>query len=649
MKKMMCKAIVGVVGAILLLGFFRIFYVDTKLIKSSGSSIDTQEQTENQWKDQLYEGKYTIENPDIILNPYGNAPLCALLLFTTKEDEAVTITVCGKTEDMDIRHVFQDEKHHLIPIYGLYPAYHNEIIIETGHEKKHVFIQTEKLPDDFALPSQILSSKLNTSDDLYFYTPSSKGYTFAIDKKGDVRWYLNQIAVWEINRLYNGHLLLSSDRLINLPYYMTGLYEIDLLGKIYVEYRIPGGYHHDYFELDNGNILVCSNEFNNDEGTVEDVIVEIDRTSGNIVKTIDLKDILPMESGENEDWTSYDWFHNNSVWYDKMTNLLILSGRHQDAVVALDYTSKKLKWIMGSSEKWDESYRKYLLKPIGDTFEWQWEQHAAMITPDGNLFLFDNGKNKSKYREDYVSAADSYSRGVIYHIDSDNMTVQQVWEYGKERGSEFYSPYISDVDYLAENHYIIHSGGISYKDGQILNVPAALGDADERKSITTEVKDNRVIFEVTLPANTYRVEKMNLYKNCNYTFGKGKVLGSLGKTDIDKQYHQYMLKAEQPDNEYKQREIDFTQEYDRLAVSARLFQGERIAVILKKGKLSNAYEIRGTRKPYTALCVDMFTESEKTDGIVVTKYINREGLDGKYEIYVRIDDKLYRTGKWVKF
>lgn len=28
------------------------------------------------------------------------------------------------------------------------------------------------------------------------------------------------------------------------------------------------------------------------------------------------------------------------------------------------------------------------------------------------------------------------------------MTVRQIWEYGRERGSEFYSPIVSDVDYL---------------------------------------------------------------------------------------------------------------------------------------------------------------------------------------------------------
>lgn len=94
-------------------------------------------------------------------------------------------------------------------------------------------IKTNKLPNDMILPSSIYSSKEKLTNDLYFYTPSSTGYTFAYDVNGDVRWYLKNYALWKIDKLKNGHLLLSTERLINNPYYNTGLYEIDLLGKIY--------------------------------------------------------------------------------------------------------------------------------------------------------------------------------------------------------------------------------------------------------------------------------------------------------------------------------------------------------------------------------------------------------------------------------
>ena len=121
-----------------------------------------------------------------------------------------------------------------------------------------------------------------------------------------------------------------------------------------------------------------------------------------------------------------------------------------------------------------------------------------MITPKGEVFLFDNGNNKSKNKEDYVEAKDSYSRGVIYKIDTEKMEIKQVFEYGKERGSDFYSPYISDVDYLSDNHYIIHSGGIVSVDGTPSNKPAGLTSGDVTlKADTVELLDNKVIFEIT--------------------------------------------------------------------------------------------------------------------------------------------------------
>ena len=61
------------------------------------------------------------------------------------------------------------------------------------------------------------------------------------------------------------------------------------------------------------------------------------------------------------------------------------------------------------------------------------------------------------------------------------------------------------------------------------------------------------------------------------------------------------------------------------------------------------YDVPVSKKPYTALCVDVFTEEENENGISVTKYINEEGLSGKYSIYVSIDGVIYNTGKNVEF
>lgn len=655
------KKIVMVIGLLtiliilILVGLF-IEYNDrntnNKEVEIVSSMIEIQEEKEAKFNTK----GYTIDNPNIIVNPYGNSPLTALILFETNTKVSPVITIKGKDELSTFTHTFNNSKKHYLSVYGLYADYENEVIIEynEGDNKvsKTITIKTDKLPDNMILPTKIYADKSSLENDLYFYTPSSTGYTVAYDVNGDVRWYLTNYALWKIDRLENGHLLVSTERLVNSPYYMTGLYEMDLLGKIYVEYSLEGGYHHDYYEMENGNLLVASDDFNNDDGTVEDYIVELDRLTGNVVRSFDLKDVLNMRDGQSENWTAYDWFHNNSVWYDKKTNSITLSGRHQDAVINIDYDTGKLNWIIGDPTNWSEEYQKYFFTPVkNQEFEWQWSQHAAMITPEGYVFILDNGNNKSKIESEYVSASDSYTRGVMYKIDTKKMTIEQVWEYGKERGSSFYSPYISDVDYINKDHYIVHSGGIVYVDGVNSNQPAGFASGNTKLvSTTVELLNDKVIYELTLPTNNYRVEKMSLYADKeNFKIENISRIGTLGKTDITMKKIMPIIESKNIDDEYKSHDISITKEIDRLVVKGRFKRGTDVNVILYKNIISNYYNVSISKKPYTALCVDIFTEEENELGINVTKYINQDDLKGKYSIYLEIDGVIYNTNTFVEY
>ena len=427
-KKRNKKIITIIISIIVLMILGSIFYSYNNLKDKSKIDLTASLVTkQNEIEKTIKTNGYTIDNPKVLLDPYDASPLTALILFETEEEVSPKITIEGKDKLTTIETEFAKNTKHYLPIYGLYADYNNKVDISytlSDGKKitKQVEIQTDKLPDDFVLPTSVKKDSSKLTNDLYFFTPSSKGYTCAYDVNGDVRWYLSNNAVWDNTRLKNGHMMVSTERLVNSPYYMTGLYEIDLLGHIYNEYSLKGGYHHDYFELPNGNLLVASDDFNNESGTVEDYIVELDRTTGNIIKTWDLKDILNMEDGKSENWSSYDWFHNNSVWYDEATNSITLSGRHQDAVINIDYETGKLNWIIGDPTNWSSEYQKYFFTPVGEDFEWQWSQHAAMITPEGYVFIFDNGNNKSKDSSKYVDATNSYSRGVMYKIDTDKIT-----------------------------------------------------------------------------------------------------------------------------------------------------------------------------------------------------------------------------------
>lgn len=642
----MKKTIFKIVALVLLsvISCIWIYYTVDKAKPASNTDdiLIVQNNLENNF---INDTNYTFEDPKIIVNPYGISPLTALVIYQTKDLVSTTVEIKGKDELTTYTNTFKPSKIHILPIYGLYADTDNEVIIKENGKTKKINIKTDKLPDDFVKPTLIEKDEDNLTNDLYFVTPSSTGYTAAYDVNGDVRWYLTDNFIWDIQRLNNGHLLLSSNRLINPPYYTVGLVEMDLLGKIYYEYTLPGGYHHDVFEMENGNFLIASDNF--DEGTVEDYIVEMDRSTGNIINEYDLKDIIPTDEGNNAYTTDYDWFHNNSVWYDKNTNSITLSGRHKDAVINIDYTSKKLNWILGDSTNWSDKYKKYFFSKKDDT-EWQYAQHAAMVLPNGNIFLFDNGNNRSKIESEYISSEDNYSRGVIYKLDKENMTVEQVFEYGKELGSDFYSPYISDVDYLDDNHYIIHSGGTSYKDDKVLNDPAGMTEYDSLKSTTVELLDDEEIFRMELPTNTYRVEKLSLYANDEYQSTPGIRLGNLGETKTDKK-NPLLIFNKKIDKKYKSHNISITKETDRLVINGTFKKSDKVKIILDNVFDKKTYNMVISKKPYTAMCVDVFNKEEEKNGINVTKYINNIGISGKYYVYIEINNKIYDTDTYVNF
>ena len=106
-------------------------------------------------------------------------------------------------------------------------------------------------------------------------------------------------------------------------------------------------------------------------------------------------------------------------------------------------------------------------------------------------------------------------------------------------------------------------------------------------------------------------------------------------------------------NDYRKEIFDFvipitlTNEEDRLVLSGKFKKGESVSFILRKGLTNYYYDQVISKKPYTALCVDIFTEEETNEGINITRYINKEGLSGKYYLYIKINDKIYDTKRYV--
>ena len=609
----------------------------------SDSLVAQQTAAEKAMLEEFHAGNYTLENPLVKLNPYLINPLAAVVMFTTEQEVAVTVRVLGKEPEGTMKHTFPKAKEHVLPILGLYADYENTVEIELYRgAKTTVTIKTEPLNSEVPPLVKMDTTAEYLRDELIFISPALTALATAFDYAGDIRWHLNIPTVFDIKRAKNGNLLIGTHRLLKIPYYMSGIYEMTMVGKVIKEFTIPGGYHHDQFEMEDGNLLILTEDLTSE--TVEDMCVLVDRNSGEILRTWDYKDFLdPAKVAHSGSWTEEDWFHNNAVWYDKNTNSLTFSARHIDAMCNIDYDSGELNWIIGDPEMWPEEYQKYFFTPVGDgEFDWQYEQHANVILPDGDVMCFDNGHFRSKNPEKRILNKDNFSRGVRYKINTDDMTIQQVWQYGKERGQEFYSQYICNVEYYKEGHYMVHSGGIQYYGEDASEQFAALMQDDpmvRTRSITVEVLDDKKMLELEVEGNFYRAEKLHLYHDQdNLPLGEGKRLGEMGRTkEFDTVIPMDSCGEELP-HIY---EASIEEEDDRFTFKATFESGQLVMLTMEQGEEVHPYFISTAKSPFAALCCGTFIEK---DARKVKLSVNKAGLAGTYDVRVIVDDKKFETG-----
>ncbi|MEO5719449.1 MAG: aryl-sulfate sulfotransferase, partial [Chthoniobacterales bacterium] len=152
------------------------------------------------------------------------------------------------------------------------------------------------------------------------------------------------------------------------------------------------GFHHNIDPGRDGMIL--------DADTVkwtESVNYEVD-TSGNVLRSWAFGDIISAAmsaGGDNPQRfvkrAPTDWFHNNATTYRASDNSLIVSSR-ENFVIAVDYDTSAIKWIMGDPTKlWYSfpSLRQFALTLGFDTLP-PIGQHAVSM-PGDQLLLFDDG------------------------------------------------------------------------------------------------------------------------------------------------------------------------------------------------------------------------------------------------------------------
>ncbi len=453
-----------------------------------------------------------ITGASLDLNPHGIAPLAGSLELDTSEAAVLRVSVKGNNGPASdaVLTTVDCKTSHTVTVAGLYAGQANTVTIELLNAgavsaSMTMDVTTDPLPDE--MPTFRIDKDYGTDDMRYFlvnYRPFHR--PLIVDRYGDVRWYLDtEGRKYGLQILANGNIAYGSDQ--------SQVEEYTPAGELVNAWTVLPDFeniHHDVYEMENGNFLVTVNKVGID--TVEDFVIELDRATGEVATVWDFRQILPRRTTLISD--EEDWFHNNAVIHDTRDDTIIASGQRQGIVKVT--RDNQLKWILAPIDGWD-GYENYLLTaPPGGEFEYNWGQHAPQVLPDGDLILFDNGLAR-----DYGTAA-NYSRAVRYRIqESVNVggTVEQVWQYGKERGDDMYSPIISDVDYLADTGNILITAGALAFDFNWVSSEEFSGqwlEDPERSRIIEVTQDSEIEFEMVVTSNAtrgsvYRSEIVSLF------------------------------------------------------------------------------------------------------------------------------------------
>ena len=503
---------------------------------------------------------------EVAVNPYGIAPLTAVIKNGGYDLVSATVHVVPKTGGQAIRYDVSRAQlltHAGIPVFGLYADHTTQVEItfkynfegklnegrftysiycggirgfESGApgEKGLLFgTEVKKMSPEFADRLYFVNNigaPVAANSRVVWNNPMGGALTWnfqpkvaVIDTTGEVRWYLDAHDIWDPNSVYEAGTMMgfrqNDDGAMTWGFGQRYV-KYDLLGRKIFNRRLPTGYNdfsHSLDPMPNGHYLlrVASSDVRRIDQkrvrTVRDVIIEVDE-DGTVVDEWRLFDILDpyrsnviialdqgavclnidaSKAGQTlsaEDLAEQDkidnfgdvagtgpgrnWAHVNSVDYDPSDDSIIISSRHQSAIIKIG-RDHKVKWILGAHAGWRDPWKQSLLTPVdhngkplkcdengvcaGD-FDFTYTQHTGWRIDSksaGDIIYvsaFDNGDARNN--EQPALPGEKYSRAVIYKIDQKKMTVEQVWAYGKERGHEWYSPVTSLTEYQADKNSV---------------------------------------------------------------------------------------------------------------------------------------------------------------------------------------------------
>jgi arylsulfate sulfotransferase len=363
----------------------------------------------------------------------------------------------------------------MVPVFGLYAGYSNTVSLTCGfadgtsQQQMASVITAAYTPGDtcgYTTPTVLQARTNSTSlsyDYIFLRVNCGTHSPVIIDTDGAIRWIGITGTVTLSSMFFDNAVYLESTPAN--PSSTSGITRTEFDGTFsfihdYSDISVTDTGHHNYDPGKRGMLVEVDTTTQQ-----ESVIIEID-PCGKVLKTWNLANIISAAitaGGENPTTfvrtiqdpvpPPHDWFHSNAATYRASDDTLIVSSR-ENFVIALDYETGAIKWILGDTTKqWYQSFqslRQYALTlgpntlpPIGG--------HAVSITKDDDLLCFDNGRNSLNHTPAGIDR--TYSAPRKYHIDTQAKVATEVWNY--ERNQTARSQFCSSVYEDAPLNYLI--------------------------------------------------------------------------------------------------------------------------------------------------------------------------------------------------
>lgn len=278
-------------------------------------------------------------------------------------------------------------------------------------------------------------------------------------------------------------------------------------------------FHHDSVRLPNGHTLILvstEKQFSDAQGgtpeapvdIVGDMVVDLDENmqvawAWNDFAALDIHRAAVMSETCTADGpgcpplnfqaVAHDWTHSNSLFYVPSDGSILVSMRHQDWVVKVNYGNStgdgSVVWRLGKDGD-------FTMVGTNDPYPWFSHQHHAGF--DGGttnvLSLFDNGN--TRVAPPPGAGLGGNSRGYVIGLNYANMTVRPLLlaDLGNLSPAVCSAQLLSNGNYSFGSGFINPGGNTSSQSIEVIPSPAIVGTLDYTlRSTINSYRDYRLV------------------------------------------------------------------------------------------------------------------------------------------------------------